>query len=300
MDLGAWVTLANGNGVGFPEAHTQVVAGRVNREAGTLEPIDVGGPIVATCWPRGTTSDPPEILQLKKITPFGISRELIGGRMAAPAADMALQEVAVTAAQVVQEQLGDLKLYRIPAATTVASRQSKQVRLLDRSAIPVERVYGAELSSSNLAGPQPATWLLRTKNNEANHLGVPLPSGRVAVFLEHGEQPLLANESDVRDLAIDEEVEIGMGERARCSGNRDRGWRLIPRRIANARPEAIQFELTLNFHDAPVRVRQADRRMGTKNGHPIFRLSVPANSTLTLHYETLKSDAAATGRPRKN
>ena len=300
MDLGAWVTLANGNGVGFPEAHTQVVAGRVNREAGTLEPIDVGGPIVATCWPRGTTSDPPEILQLKKITPFGISRELIGGRMAAPAADMALQEVAVTAAQVVQEQLGDLKLYRIPAATTVASRQSKQVRLLDRSAIPVERVYGAELSSSNLAGPQPATWLLRTKNNEANHLGVPLPSGRVAVFLEHGEQPLLANESDVRDLAIDEEVEIGMGEApdVRVTATEDGDSYRVD--IANARPEAIQFELTLNFHDAPVRVRQADRRMGTKNGHPIFRLSVPANSTLTLHYETLKSDAAATGRPRKN
>ena len=32
MDLGAWVTLANGNGVGFPAARTQVVAGRVNRE----------------------------------------------------------------------------------------------------------------------------------------------------------------------------------------------------------------------------------------------------------------------------
>ena len=34
MDLGAWVTLANGNGVGFPAARTQVVAGRVNREDG--------------------------------------------------------------------------------------------------------------------------------------------------------------------------------------------------------------------------------------------------------------------------
>ena len=48
MDLGAWITLANGNGTGFPEAHTQVVAGRVNRENGEDEPIDVGGPIVAT------------------------------------------------------------------------------------------------------------------------------------------------------------------------------------------------------------------------------------------------------------
>ena len=33
IDLGAWVTLANGNGVGFPSARTQVVAGRLNRES---------------------------------------------------------------------------------------------------------------------------------------------------------------------------------------------------------------------------------------------------------------------------
>jgi len=34
FDLGAWVTLANSNGVGFPSAHTQVVAGRINHEDG--------------------------------------------------------------------------------------------------------------------------------------------------------------------------------------------------------------------------------------------------------------------------
>src|SRR5579863_3495945 len=63
MDLGAWVTLANGNGVGFPSARTQVVAGRVNRENGEVEPLDAGGPILAQCWPRGSTSDSPQYLQ---------------------------------------------------------------------------------------------------------------------------------------------------------------------------------------------------------------------------------------------
>jgi hypothetical protein len=296
MDLGAWVTLANGNGVGFPQAHTQVVAGRVNREEGTVEPIDLGGPIVATCWPRGTTSDTPEIVQVKKATPFGAGARrgevLVTAR--APTAEM-LQESAIAAISVVQEQLGDLKLYRVPEATTVASRQSKQVRLLDRSAIPVETFYGTELSTANPVGPQPATWLLRTKNNAANHLGLPLPSGRVAVFLQHGGERLLAHESDVRDLAIDEEVEIGMGDAPDVQVTATQDGDSYRVDIANARPAAIQFELTLNFHDAPVRVRNADRHMGTKNGHPIFRLSVPANSTLTLHYQTIKSGVGAAG-----
>ena len=57
LDLGAWVTLANSNGVGFPAAHTQVVAGRVNREDDEVDPIEMGGPILAQCWPRGSTSD---------------------------------------------------------------------------------------------------------------------------------------------------------------------------------------------------------------------------------------------------
>jgi hypothetical protein len=138
--------------------------------------------------------------------------------------------------------------------------------------------------------------LLRTKNNDANHLGVPLPSGRVAVFLQHGGEPLLAHESDVRDLALDEEVEIGMGEAPDVQVTATQDGDSYAVNIANARPEAIPFELTLNFYDAPVRVYKADRRMGTKNGHPVFRLSVPANSTVTLHYRTIESDAGASQR----
>src|ERR1700733_2224989 len=71
MNLGAWVTLANGNGVGFPAAHAQVVAGRVNRERGEVEPLDPGGPILAECWPRGSTSDSPQYLQIARASPLG-------------------------------------------------------------------------------------------------------------------------------------------------------------------------------------------------------------------------------------
>jgi hypothetical protein len=303
MDLGAWVTLANGNGVGFPQAHTQVVAGHVNREQETVEPIDLGGPIVATCWPRGTTSDQPEVLQLKKAAPFGMATTQTIVAMAAPIGGMAgdLMEI-VTTPMVKQEQLGDLKLYRVPEATTVASRQSKQVRLLDRGAIPVATVYGAEVSTSNPVGPQPASWLLRTKNTDANHLGLPLPSGRVAVFLQQGGERLLAHESDVHDLAIDEEVEIGMGDApdvqvtATQDGDSYRDADRYRVDIANARPEAIQFELTLNFNDDSVHVRKADRPSGTKNGRPIFRLRVAANSTATIRYQTIGNGARGGAR----
>lgn len=277
LDLGAWVTLANGNGVGFPAAHAQVVAGRVNHESREVEPLDPGGPILAECWPRGSTSDPPQYLQIRRESPTPVAR-------AAPM--MSMMEVAATAhKRVEQEQLGDLKLYRVPDRTTVAARQSKQVRLLDRQAIPVSFVYGADLEANQPTASVPASQLLRTQNTAANHLGLPLPSGRIAVFVTRGGGKLLQHESGLRDLAIGEEVEINMGDSpdvevtsVKESSSSDRVD------VTNARPAEIRFELRLQLPQGG-RVVRADHPMASKNGRPIFRLAVPANQTVTLRYQ---------------
>jgi hypothetical protein len=284
LDLGAWVTLANGNGAGFPHAHTQVVAGRVNRESGEVEPIDIGGPILAQCWPRGSTSDPPQYLQFKRAE-------------AADAAGAALQNVAVTARaaapmalrsmmvakKVEEEQLGDLKLYRVPEPTTVAARQSKQVRLLDRARIPVATVYDADLGWGQDAASVQARRLLRTTNSTANHLGLPLPSGRIAVFTTHRGERLLEHESGMRDLAVDEEVEINMGESPDIRVQAAQVNEVSQVDISNARAAPVDFELRLQL-PAGRRVARADHPVSTKNGRPIFRLTIPANQTVTVHY----------------
>src|SRR3546814_18180445 len=75
---------------------------------------------------------------------------------APPAMAMAsAREIMVSARKVVEEQLGDLKLYRVPEPTTVASRQSTQVRLLDRAGVPVERIYTAEIGPHGPTGYHP-------------------------------------------------------------------------------------------------------------------------------------------------
>jgi hypothetical protein len=305
VDLGAWVTLANSNGVGFPGAHVQVVAGKVNRENDEVEPIDVGGPILAQCWPRGSTSDQPMIL-----------REEYGSRMfmksvAAPApAAMGLQEVVLTSAKKVQqEQLGDLKLYRVPERTTLASRQSKQVRLMDQSGIPVTTIYGLDLDD-DADSTGPAHRRLRTKNTAANHLGLPLPSGSVAVFGSYNGEQLLEHESELRDIAVDEEVEIDLGESpdVQVSGEVEethidsahaKMLPLVPGvslrsvkvdnvqrvEVSNARTAGIDFELRLRIPEG-ARVVRADHPLGTKNGRPSFRFKVPANQSVTVRFQT--------------
>jgi len=307
-DLGAWVTLANGNGVGFPDAHTQVVAGSVNRESGEVEPLDVGGPILAQCWPRGSTSDQPTpmVMQLAGATRGMNMDRMYKMTLAAPAA---LEEV-VVARRVQQEQLGDLKLYRVPDRTTVASRQSKQVRLMDRSGIPVTFVYGVDVAVGDDDAKEPARRLLRTKNDAANHLGLPLPSGRVAVFAVQQGERLLQHESDIRDLAVGEEVEVDMGESPDVQASvrtetvdidqrKVRELPLVPGvilrsvqideltrvEVSNARAVAIPFELRVRLPEGG-RVLRADHPLGTKNGRPIFRLTVPANGSATVRFQS--------------
>ena len=314
LDLGAWVTLANSNGVGFPGAHVQVVAGKVNRVNGEVEPIDVGGPILARCWPRGSTSDqlPMYLREEARDRMFKMSAR--AGLMPAAAS---LQEVVVTGAKKVQqEQLGDLKLYRVPERTALASRQSKQVRLMDQSGIPINTVYGAEATvyrgPGSSGGPESsaAHRLLRTKNTAANHLGLPLPSGSVAVFGSYNGERLLQHESGLHDTAVDEDVEIDLGESSdvqvsmkseetRVDSAHAQLLPLVPGvalrsvkvdevervEVSNARAAEIDFELRLSL-SAGARIVRADHPLGTKNGRPIFRLKVPANQTLTVRFQT--------------
>ena len=309
MDLGAWVTLANGNGVGFPSAQLQVVAGRVNRESGEVEPLDVGGPILAQCWPRGSTSDLPQYLQIDRAWPLGAARQGAASAMY-PMAAGRLMDVTATAKKVEEEQLGDLKLYRVPERTTVAGRQSKQVRLLDRSSIPIKPVYGADLAADENAASAAAHLRLRTINDVTHHLGLALPSGRVAVFAARDGATLLEHESNLRDLAVDEEVEVDMGdspgvqvaaamEKTTIDPARTHELPLVPGvlhlrsaqveavnhvDIGNALGVEIQFELRLRLPEGG-RVVRADHPLGSKNGRPIFRLTIPANGTVTVRYQ---------------
>jgi hypothetical protein len=321
MDLGAWVTLANGNGVGFPEAHTQVVAGRVNRESGEVEPFDLGSPIVAQCWPQGTTSDIPPPVNLQIPTPSEMAGALgpftAFKRTYAPDAMMA---VAATAARrVEEEQLGDLKLYRVPERTTVASRESKQVRLLDREHIPIAILYKTTVAANRQVPAQPAERLLRTRNDHAHGMALPLPSGQVASFVTRDGATLLIAQAPLRDIAVDEELEIGLGTSA------DVEVRAVPERttvgpaeaagelpllpgithlesakvdsvnrveISNARSSPIRFELSVQLHDG-TQLIGADHPAGRRNGRPLFELSIPAGGRETVRYQTEHSRIVA-------
>src|SRR5688572_13441296 len=116
VDLFAWLTLASTDETSFPDADTQAVAGQLNREPVEPQPRE-GGPLHLQCWPQQSTSDIP-LTEFSRMDMRGLvdsigSEDIVvtGTRMNAES----LQSVSpVTTISAEREDLGDLKLYRIP------------------------------------------------------------------------------------------------------------------------------------------------------------------------------------------
>jgi hypothetical protein len=324
MDLGGWVTLANGNVASFPEARTQVVAGRVNRESGDVEPVDSGGEILAGCWPRGSTSDTPPRPWIRRAEPVwdrlpyyrpqDADILIVAQRRANAAMSMSspISALPAATAQLVEaEELGDLKLYRVPERTTVTSRQIKQVRLLDRHAVPIELLYSANLAANGESAAQATHELLRTRNDHAHHLGLPLPSGQLSAFVTLDGAPLLVKEIPWSDTTVNEDLEIDLGAAADVevkSTTRQflvdsveaAKLRTLPAAevvhmtyvdqinqidLTNARGIPVCVEITLTLPN-DVRLIRASILPVTRKGHPTFRVTIPAGEGASITYQT--------------
>jgi hypothetical protein len=202
--------------------------------------------------------------------------------------------VAITAEQ---EELGDLKLYRIPEPVTVAANAQKQVALLTKPGVRYERLYGADLSARGEREPQPVAMLIRLENEKRDGLGVPLPSGTAAVFEMVGGRPMLAGEAPIEDSAVGQEIDLRVGEstqvtiRQRGLEDRrrlDKDGEILAERyevtISNATRSPIVVETLLRLFGDDWRLVQPSRKLALRNGRNMWRATVRANGRKTLSY----------------
>ena len=193
LDLLGWVTLDNQSGKQFGHAHIKLMAGDVNKLRG------------------------PE----RGITVMAASAGL--GSMGPP--------------QVTERSFEDYHLYSLPESTTLRDRETKQVEFLRASGIPSRRLYvydGLSADSNRYANqdlrqiPQygtesnPHVWVMREfVNSEANHLGVPLPKGRLRFYRRDRDGQLeFTGENQIEHTAKDETVRVYTGNAFDITGER--------------------------------------------------------------------------------
>ncbi len=294
IGLFAWLTLANSDETGFANASTQAVAGRINRRDVPRQPSE-GGPLRISCWPQETTSDIP-LEEWERMVREEDADDLVvtGSRLAARrgyamAPPPAPPPAPMVAQQAQQEELGDLKLYRIPEPVTVAARSQKQVALLQQPQVQVRTVYRQRFYPATQTVQGSAHRFFVTRNRREDGLGLPLPAGRLMLFDEADGRQILVGQAVIRDFAVGEEVEIDFGEvpgiltvhtpLSRSAEMAD--YEVV---VTNDRPWPVAYELELLVQPSQVR---SEARLGRRNGMTLWSTTIPANGRATLRYRVV-------------
>ena len=126
--------------------------------------------------------------------------------------------------------------------------------------------------------------LLVTRNERKKGLGLPLPSGGVALFGEHQGRRILIGEGSIDDHTIGEKVEIRVGH---ANGTR-------ARQTVVRKGDGAEFQLTIS-NDAPgARVVEVELpleakaikggKLKARDGWKLWQLKMPANARRTLRY----------------
>lgn len=302
LDLFAWLTMANSNAESFVEADAQAVAGKVNRDenANGGEPAAPQTAISLKCWPLDITSTFPRWGLVRRsdgsILPPPLLTAPVMMSMRSEAMEEEGSDIIVTAQKRAElEELGDLKLYRLPEPTTVSANAQKQVGLIEKENVPFERIFTARLSPNDTTDePQMASIILRMQNKREAGLGLPMPSGGVSVFEPGDGHQLWVGDTTLRDTAVDEKVELTIGQStdvrwtsASLETSDKDDARDIERysiTLTNAKAESVVAEILLDVDPESDTLFGSSAKLGQKYGRPLWTTKLPANSAVTLKY----------------
>ncbi len=224
VDIVGWVTLTNQSGATYENASLNLMAGDVRRvQQGQVDYLTMEG--------------------------------AYGGMKAA-------------APQFTEKAFYEYHLYTLQGKTTVRNNETKQMTLMTAAQVPAKKIYIFDglrgwwnpwMSSGYRPGEsydvnanKKINVLMEIANTKENHLGIPLPKGRVRVY----KQELDANqqfigEDEIDHTPKDEKVRLYLGDAFDIVGTHTR---TNFRRISGNEVEE-SFEISVRNHkDAPVTV----------------------------------------------
>jgi len=200
VDIVGWVAMDNQSGKAFQNARIKLMAGDVNK----IQPGQA----------------------LDRIQSFGGAVAVNGTGMP----------------PVTERTFDEYHLYTLARSTTLEDRETKQVEFIRAANVSTTQVYvydGLKLDpnryngwnwenirneSSYGTGSNPKIWVMREFNNsEANHLGMPLPKGRVRFYRRNNDGQIeFTGENVIDHTPRDEKVRVYTGNAFDLTGERRR------------------------------------------------------------------------------
>jgi hypothetical protein len=204
IDMVGWVGIRNSSGKTFDNARIKLMAGELNK----LQP----GQGVEDSLTRA----------------FGVVGGAIGGAIGG------------AVPLVTQKPFEEYHLYELHRPTTLHNQETKQVEFVRASGIKSERVFiydGAQINQQQYQGwnvetirqnreygtqSNPDVWVMREFiNSEANHLGIPLPAGRLRFYRQDSDGQLeFTGEDEIKHTPRDETIRAFTGSAFDLKGER--------------------------------------------------------------------------------
>jgi len=233
-------------------------------------------------------------------------------RLAAPVGGVAQEPQSVT-----QKAFDDFHLYDLHRTVTLKNGETKQVEFIRVAGVPVTRKYvydGAELPSYLAYGGQytdGAIGVASTKkvhielefvNSKKNHLGMPLPAGRMRFYRTDSDgQMEFVGESMIDHTPEDGKVEVSTGtvfdvtgERKRMDFHVDYNGRTMDESyliaVKNAKDKPVRVDVLEHlFRAANWDIVEKSTSFKKKDSSTVvFPITVPAHGqqqiTYTVHY----------------
>ena len=229
VDIMGWVTMDNQSGKDFQNARIKLMAGDVSK-------IQQG--------------------------------QLMQYAARAQATDMVAQEPTVT-----EKAFDEYHLYTLARPTTLHDRETKQVEFVRANGVASRQLYiydGLRLDPNRYGGwnmemirnnseygteSNPKIWVMREfTNSEANHLGMPLPKGRVRFYRRNDDgQMEFTGENVIDHTPRDEKIRVYTGNAFDLTGERRR----TDYKIDNGKHTVDEsFEIKIRNHKKePVEIR---------------------------------------------
>jgi hypothetical protein len=186
-----------------------------------------------------------------------LNRLPVANRMAMDAAAETV-EVSAAAPQFAQENFSEYHLYTLGRRTSIENSESKQISLLQGTAVPTEKIFvvnGQNFYYHNFQNPgsplkDAVLVYYKFKNEQKAGLGMPLPAGNVRVYQKDSKGGVLfIGEDRIDHTPKDETVTVHIGNAFDVIAERKQ---TDYKRIDNHTWE-MEFEITLRNHkDAPI------------------------------------------------
>jgi hypothetical protein len=270
-NLVGWVSITNRSGTDFPNARIKLMAGDVAKIAPRNRGRAIGMDIV--------------------------------------------QAASVAPPQVTQQAFDDFHLYDLNRAASLPNGEMKQIEFLEASGVTLKRTYLYDGSQQNLqnyqnygvnqqqnfgidTGNSKVRIVEEFKNSQANHLGVPLPAGRIRFYRRGSEgQMEFIGESTINHTPTEDVVKIATGSAFDIKGSRrqtsfyvDGGRRELDEtfeiKLTNQKPETVNVNVLEHMYRGDnweIEKKTADYTQ--LDSHTIqFPVSVPAKGEATLTY----------------